>query len=93
VVSAMVLYARPEDSSQPWSESRVDPGQQVGRVRFADKAFERAESDQTKQVCTGFSSWDSEHGYSARFVVKYAIVPAAIEVSNAPLGPISGAAQ
>jgi cell division protein FtsB len=93
VVSAMVLYARPEDSPQAWSESRVDPGQQVGRARFADKPFERAESDQTKQVCTGFSSWDSEHGYSARFVVKYVIAPAAIEVSNAPLGPISGAAQ
>jgi hypothetical protein len=93
VVAAMVLYARPEDSSQPWSESRVNPGQQVGRARFADKAFERAESDQTKQVCTGFSSWDSEHGYSARFVVTYVIAPAVIEVSNAPLGPISGAAQ
>ena len=81
VVTAMVLYARPEDSSQPWTESRVTPGQEVGRARFADKAFERAESDQTKQVCTGFSSWDSEHGYSARFVVKYAIVPSAIEPS------------
>jgi Flp pilus assembly protein TadG len=93
VVTAMVLYARPEDSPQPWTESRVAPGQEVGRARFADKAFERAESDQTKQVCTGFSSWDSEHGYSARFVVKYVIVPAASEVSNAPLAPISGVAQ
>jgi hypothetical protein len=93
VVSTMVLYARPEDSSQPWTESRVAPGQEVGRARFADKAFERAESDQSKQVCTGFSSWDSEHGYSARLVVKYVIVPSAIEVSNAPLVPISGVAQ
>jgi hypothetical protein len=93
VMTAMVLYARPEDSSQPWSESRVDPGQQVGHARFADKAFERAESDQTKQVCTGFSSWDSEQGYSARFVVKYVIAPAAIEVSNTPLGPMSGVTQ
>jgi len=93
VVTAMVLYARPEDSSQPWTESRVAPGQQVGRARFADKSFERAESDQSKQVCTGFSSWDSEHGYSARLVVKYVIAPSAIEVSNAPLVPISGVAQ
>jgi hypothetical protein len=95
VVTAMDRYARPEDSSQPWAESRVDPGKEVGRARFADKAFERAESGQTKQVCTGFSSWDSEHGYSARFVVKYviapaAIVPAAIEVSNSPLAPTPG---
>jgi hypothetical protein len=93
VVTAMVLYARPEDSSQPWTESRVAPGQEVGRARFEDKAFERAESDSAKQVCTGFSSWDSEHGYSARFVVKYVILPSAIEVSNAPLVPISGEAQ
>jgi hypothetical protein len=93
VVTAMIVYARPEDSPQPWSESRVDPGHDVGHARFADKAFERAESDQTKQVCTGFSSWDGEHGYSARLVVKYDIVPAASEVSNAQLVPISGAAQ
>jgi len=93
VVTAMVLYARPEDSPQPWAESRVAPGQDVGRARFADKASERAESDQTKQVCTGFSSWDSEHGYTARLVVKYVIVPVVSEASNAPLAPISGVAQ
>jgi hypothetical protein len=93
VVTAMVLYARAEDSPQPWSESRVDPGHAVGRARFADKAFERAESDQTKQVCTGFSSWDGEHGYSARLVVKYVIAPAASAVSNAVLVPNSGVAQ
>ena len=93
VVTAMVMYARPEDSPQPWSESRVTPGQDVGRARFADKAFERAESDQTKQVCTGFTSWDGEHGYSARLVVKYVIAPAASEVSNAQLVPTSGVAQ
>jgi len=92
VVTAMDLYARPEDSPQPWGESRVAPGQDVGRARFADKAFERAESDQTKQVCTGFSSWDGEHGYSARLVVKYANVPAASEASNALPVPTSGVA-
>jgi hypothetical protein len=93
VVSAMVLYARPEDSPRPWNESRVAPGQDVGRARFADNAFERAEPDQTKQVCTGFSSWDSEHGYSARLVVRYVIAPAASEASNAVLLPISGVVQ
>jgi hypothetical protein len=91
VVTTMDLYARPEDSSQPWTESRVSPGQAVGRARFADKPFERAESDQTKQVCTGFSSWDGEQGYSARLVVKYVTAPAASEVANAL--PISGVAQ
>jgi len=65
-----------EDSPQPWRKSS-HPRQDVGRARFRDKAFERAESDQTKQVCTGLFSWDGEHGYSARLVVKYVIAPAA----------------
>ena len=79
VVTTMDLYARPENSSQPWTESRVSPGQPVGRARFADKTFERAESDQTKQVCTGFSSWDGEQGYSARLVVKFVAAAVASE--------------
>jgi hypothetical protein len=90
-VTAVVLYARPEDSPQTWIDSRVAPGQDVGHARFAEKPFERAESDQTKQVCTGFSSWDSEQAYSARLVVKYVTAPAAGEVPNASLVPISRA--
>ena len=92
-VTVMDLYARPEDSTQPWSESRVAAGQDIGRARFADKVFERAESDQTKQVCTGFASWDGDKRYSARLVVKYLIAPAASEASNAQLAPISAAAK
>jgi hypothetical protein len=93
VLTAMVLYARPEDSAQSWNESQVAPGQDVGRARFADKAFERTDSDQWKQVCTGFSSWDAEKAYSARLVVKYVLAPAASEVSNASLAPIAGVGQ
>jgi hypothetical protein len=93
VLTAMVLYARPEDSAQPWNESQVAPGQDVGHARFADKAFERTDSDQWKQVCTGFSSWDGEKAYSARLVVKYVLAPAASEVSNASLAPIAGVGQ
>jgi hypothetical protein len=88
-VTATVLYARPEGSQQPWAESRVAPGQDVGRARFADKSFERSESDQTKQVCTSFSAWDGEQAYSARLVVTYDASPAAREVSNAVGAPIS----
>jgi hypothetical protein len=88
-VTATVLYARPEESRQPWTASRVAPGQDVGRARFADKTFERAESDQTKQVCTGFSAWDSEQTYSARLVVAFVRSPAAHEVSQAAVVPVS----
>jgi hypothetical protein len=65
------------------AESRVAPGQDIGRARFADKPFERAESDQTKQVCTGFFAWDGEQAYSARLVVTFVASPAAHEVSQA----------
>jgi hypothetical protein len=79
VVTATVLYVRPEESRQPWNESRVAPGQDAGRARFADKPFERAESDQTKQVCTGFAAWDGEQALSARLVVSYVASPPAHE--------------
>jgi hypothetical protein len=91
VVTATVLYARPENSPQPWAESRVAPGQDIGRARFADKTFERSESQQTKQVCTGFSAWDGEQAYSARLVVTYGTTAVAREVSNAGVAPIAEA--
>jgi hypothetical protein len=93
VVTETVLYARPEESRGPWNESRVTPGQDVGHARFPDKPFERTDADQTKQVCTAFTSWDGEQAYSARLVVKYAFAPAAGELSNATLVPTSGVAQ
>jgi hypothetical protein len=90
VVADTVLYARPEESRQPWNESRVDPGQGAGRARFPDKSFERPESEQTKQVCVVFASWDGEQAYSARLFVKYNAAPAAADLSNASLLPVSG---
>jgi hypothetical protein len=89
MVIATVLYARPEESRQPWTESRIAPGQSVGHARFADKPFERAESDQTKQVCAGFSAWDGEQSYVARLVVTFVASPAVHEVSQASVVPIS----
>jgi hypothetical protein len=90
-VTATALYARPEESQRPWTESRVAPNQDLGRARFADRPFERAESDQTKQVCTGFSTWDGEQAYSARLVVTFVVAsPAAHEVSQVAVVPASG---
>jgi hypothetical protein len=86
VMTATVLYARPDNSPQPWADSRVAPGQDIGRARFAEKTFERSESNETKQVCTGFSAWDGEQAYSARLVVTYSTVARA--VSNAVVAPI-----
>ena len=91
VVTAAGLYARPENSPQPWAESRVAPGQDIGRARFADKTFERSESPQSKQVCTGFSAWDGEQAYSARLVVTFGASTVAREVSNAVVAPVADA--
>jgi hypothetical protein len=82
LIAAAVLYVRPENSQRPWSENRVAPGQDIGGARFADKTFERGESEQTKQVCTLFSTWDSEQALSARLVVTYGASPAAPEVAS-----------
>jgi hypothetical protein len=92
MVTTTVLYARPEESRQPWAESRVAPGQDVGHARFAGKPFERPESDQMKQVCTGFSSWDGDQAYSARLVVTFVASPAH-EVSQAAVVPIADVAS
>jgi hypothetical protein len=95
----IALYAHPEDSAQAWADSKVAPGQDLGKARFADKPFERAESDRTKQICTGFSAWDGEHAYSARLVVRYsasptpAPAPPAAEVTSTAVAPISAASH
>ena len=96
-VTATLLYAHPDDSPQAWAESRVEPGQNLGRARFADKPFERAESERSKQVCAAFATWDGERTYSARLVVKYAPLLAAHEMGPtaqqvAPAAPQVGPA-
>jgi hypothetical protein len=82
IIAAAVLYARPENSLRPWSENRVAPGQDIGGARFADRTFERGESEQTKQVCTLFSTWDGEQAFSARLVVTYGASAAAPEIDS-----------
>lgn len=81
-VTATALYARPEDSARPWTESVAVPGQDLGRARFEDKTIERADSELARQVCTNFSSWDSDHAFSARMLVRYGPPPAGPETSS-----------
>jgi len=72
-VTEVALYARYDDSTQPWAESRVKPGRDIGLGRFADKPSERQETDTTKQVCQSFYHWNAERGRSVRIVAKYAM--------------------
>jgi hypothetical protein len=72
-VREVQLYVRSEDSKQPWPESRVQPGQDAGEARFADKFSERPEDDAAKQICQGFANWSHDKSRLARIVVKYAL--------------------
>ena len=92
-VNDSLLYARPEKSRQAWNDSLVAVGQAVGRARFPDKPFERAEAEQVKQICAAFNSWDGEQAYGARLVVKYISAAAAGDLSHASLVPTSALSQ
>jgi hypothetical protein len=70
-VKEVQLYIRADDK-QPWADARVQPGQEAGQARFADKFSERAE-DGAKQVCQAFASWSHEKARIARIVVKYSL--------------------
>jgi len=72
-VKEVQLYIGFENSKQPWQDSRVQPGQEAGQARFADKFSERPEGAAAKQVCKGFSNWSSEKSRLARILVKYAL--------------------
>ena len=71
-VREVQLYIRSEDSKQPWSEARVQPGQEAGQARFAEKFSERPEEG-AKQVCQAFTNWSHDKSRLARIVVKYAL--------------------
>jgi hypothetical protein len=70
-VKAVEVFARAEDSQQPWAETRVTPDRQPSASRFDEKYTERSEVDGSKQVCQGFAHWDSEKGRTLRVLVRY----------------------
>jgi len=70
-VTAVELYARSEDSQQPWSEARMTPGQVAAAGRFADNYFERPDADGVRLVCQTFAHWNSEKGRAVRILVRF----------------------
>jgi hypothetical protein len=70
-VTEVQFFTRPEDSQQPWGESRVVSGQDAGSARFLDAPIERANTESTKQVCYNFTHWGGDNGRSARIIVRY----------------------
>jgi hypothetical protein len=70
-VREVQLYTRLEDAQQPWTESRVQAGQDAGQAKFVEKAFERPDGDAAKLVCQDFVNWSVEKARLARILVKY----------------------
>lgn len=72
-VTEVQVFTRLEDAQQPWDEARVQAGQDAGAARFVDAYFERAQGNESKEVCQHFAHWNSQKGRSARILVKYTL--------------------
>lgn len=70
VVTEVQVFTRMEDSTQPWSEARVQLGQDAGAARFVDAFSERVQAE-GKEVCQRFIHWNSQKPRLARILVKY----------------------
>jgi hypothetical protein len=71
VVTEVQVFTRLEDAQHPWDEVRVQVGQDAGAARFVDAYFERAQGNNSKEVCQHFAHWNSQKGRNARILVKY----------------------
>jgi len=67
------MFTRVEDAQQPWDEARVLAGHDAGAARFVDAWFERAQGNESKEICQHFAHWNSQKGRSARILVKYTL--------------------
>jgi hypothetical protein len=71
-VKEVQLYIGQEKPKLPWQDNRVQPGEEAGQARFAEKFTERPDGN-AKQVCQGFANWSGEKSRVARILVKYAL--------------------
>jgi carbohydrate-selective porin OprB len=72
VVSEVQVFTRAADAAQPWTDAKVQPGQDAGSAKFIDTFSERAQGD-AKEVCQQFMHWNSQKPRLARILVKYTI--------------------
>jgi len=71
-VQEVQLFARPADATGSWEQQRVTFGQDVGGLRFTDKAFEQDRDAEAKAVCANVSHWSSDQAHAVRIAVVYA---------------------
>ncbi|HEV8645203.1 MAG TPA: hypothetical protein VGR01_06505 [Burkholderiales bacterium] len=72
-VTEVQVFTRLEDAQQSWDDARVQAGQDAGAARFVDAYFERAQGNESKEICQHFAHWNSHKGRSARILVKYTL--------------------
>ncbi len=72
VVTEVQFFTRLDDSTQPWSETRVQLGQDAGAAKFVDVFSERVQAAD-KEVCQRFIHWNSQKARLARILVKYTL--------------------
>ena len=72
VVTEVQLFTRMDDSTQPWSEAKVQLGQDAGAAKFVDAFSERVQAE-GKEVCQRFIHWHSQKPRLARVLVKYTL--------------------
>jgi hypothetical protein len=72
-VTEVQVFTRLDDAQQSWDEARVQVGKDTGAAKFVDAHFERARSNESKEVCQHFAHWNSLKGRSARILVKYTL--------------------
>jgi hypothetical protein len=70
-VTAVELFARPEDSVQAWADARVAAGQEIAAGRFTGTHFERPDGEGGKLVCQSFAHWNSDKGRAVRILVRF----------------------
>jgi hypothetical protein len=70
-IRSVELFARAEDSQQPWADARVTPQAPVSNGRLDERYAERAEADGGRQICQAIAHWDSEKGRSVRVLVRF----------------------
>lgn len=70
-VLEVMRYSRNNDDSGAWLVMEHD--QTLGTGRFVGNAYERLDSETSKQVCQEYWHWDTEHARSLRIRVRYSL--------------------
>lgn len=70
-ILSVELHARAAGDPRPWTAARIEPGEDFGAGRFAERTTETLIDETTRQVCQELRYWNSESPVVGRMVVYY----------------------